>query len=170
MRREVLLYIVAIALVNSNYCLLAFGQNSKARCAWSGCGADSCDDAAYPYKWATGTCKGILFCLSVSSPRLYCCDIPSPYVKTYWIGTAPVCGVSCDDCRVNDECIVSQDPCGDGSANCLSGSKTLCGQLQPAGPLKNIRWYYWLIGAVVLIAVGIGGISGIACCVRCICC
>ena len=169
MRREVLLYIVAIALINSNYYPLASGQDSKAQCAWSDCGAESCDDEAYPYKWATGTCEESFLCLSGSSPRLYCCEVPSPYIETYWIGTPPLCGVSCDDCKVNDECILSQDPCGDGSL-CVSGSKTLCGQLHPAEQLKKIPWYYWLIGAALLIAVGIGGISGVACCVGCNCC
>ena len=143
MKADIYLYFI-IAIILNNICLLAYGQDSKAQCTWSGCGADSCDNATYPHKWATGTCEENFLCLSGSSPRLYCCEVPSPYTETYWIGTPPFCGVSCDDCKVNDECIISQDPCGDGSA-CVSGSKTLCGQLHPrtSGKVSSYQPVSW---------------------------
>ena len=158
------------AIIILNYCLFTYGQNTSPQCAWSACGARICDDEAYPYEWATGTCEENFLCLSGSSPRLYCCEVPSPYVSTFWSGQAPFCGASCNDCKdVNAECIISQDPCGDGTA-CVSGSKTLCGQPDPIESLKKIPVYTWIILAVVLVIAGIGGVSGVVCCVACNCC
>ena len=170
MRTDSEVYVYFIAIILTNYCLLTTGQSSEAECAWTACGANSCDDEAYPYKWATGTCKVNSLCLTDSSPRLYCCNEPSPYSETYWIGTSPVCGASCDFCKAEDECIISKDTCGDGSA-CRSGSKTLCGKLNPAEHLKKIPWFYWLIGAAALVAVGLFVLgTSIACCNYCKCC
>ena len=167
MRAEVYFYFTTIIL---NYCLLTSGQNAEAQCVWSDCGARSCNDEAYPHEWATATCEENFQCLSGSRPRLYCCEVPSPYIDTFWSGTAPFCGASCNDCKdQNSECIISQDDCGDGVA-CLSGSKTLCGVLHPSEALKKIPLVYWIVIAVVLVLVGLGSLFGIACCIGCYCC
>ena len=153
-----------------NYCLLTSGQNAEAQCVWSDCGATRCNNDAYPYEWATATCEENFQCLSGSRPRLYCCEVPSPYIDTFWLGTAPFCGVSCNDCKdLNSECIISEDDCGDGTA-CISAlwsveSPRVYGvrstEKNPMGildsrscdacscwPISSLGWYrllYWLL-------------------------
>ena len=147
-------YALTIILV---LCLPILGQdNNSPQCAWSTCDATHCE-GSYPYLWAKGTC-GIFGCTS----SLYCCEVPSPYIDTYWVGTAVFCGASCSDCRGNDECIIPSNPCGDGQT-CWTGSKTLCGELNPLEQLQEIPWYYFVVGAVVLIVVGLLAVGGVTC-------
>ena len=169
MQIRAVVYFYFITIILTNYCLVTSGQTSNAECAWTACGANSCNDETYPYKWVTGTCEVTNQCLTDSSPRLYCCNEPSPYSETYWIGIPPNCGGNCDFCKPGDECIISEDRCGDGSA-CSYGSKTLCGELNPTGQLNRIPWYVWLIIAAVLVAAGLGVLGTITCCVKCQCC
>ena len=145
---------------------------SKRNCIWSNCGSPSCSSSQYPYQWASGKCGGPS--CSGGSSALYCCDIPSPYVSTYWLGTALFCGGSCNDCNVNDECIIGSNPCGDGE-RCWTGSKALCGRLDPDKLVKrNLTTFYILgaIGGFILVALALLALGGSVyyCCINCDCC
>ena len=148
-------------------------DSAQRECVWTDCGDISvnvCSGSQYPYLWATGTCGASSKCAN-GETRLYCCNQASPYASTYWLGTSPDCGGSCDYCKVNDECIIPANECGDGD-RCVSGSKALCGQLNPDEQLKKIPWYYYVIGAAVLVSAALIGIGGttIYCCINCDCC
>ena len=62
--------------------------------------------------------------------KVYYCDEPNPYSLMYWKGTAPFCGADCNDCDTGDDCIISNNKCGDG-ARCWTGRKVLCGHICP---------------------------------------
>ena len=55
MQTRAVVYFYFITIILTNYCLVTSGQTSNAECAWTACGANSCNDETYPYKWATGT-------------------------------------------------------------------------------------------------------------------
>ena len=147
------------------------GQEDPDECEWSACGDQSCDES-HPYKWATGRCDFTARC-SEDQTRLYCCKSPTPYDKTYWLGTPPECRATCEDCKVNDECVIKSEPCGDDDRRCDGGrGQVLCGQLKPTELLRNIPWYWYLVGAAFVVGVAIIGIGGATyiCCVGCNCC
>lgn len=110
--------------------LLVLAAGEAKKCTWYGtapdCDADeeSCSKNGLHY-WADGTMGEGKYC--VNGRKVLCCDVPSPYVYTYWEGTAPFCSASCEDClEEKDECIIECNKAGDGNP-CHSGCKTLCG-------------------------------------------
>ena len=164
-------FIVTISILIINQCCPAFGRDDP-QCAWTRCGASNCEeDGIFPFEWGSGYCTPSTTCSFSAGLSLYCCETPSIYSETYWLGTAPFCGVSCSDCSTNDECIIPSNSCGDG-LECATGTKVLCGVLNPDEQIKRIPTYAWIILAVLLVCgalIGLGGAS-IYCCYNCGCC
>jgi len=149
----------------------AFGRDDP-QCRWTGCGASTCEsEGIYPYEWGSSYCSPGRTCSFDEGLSLYCCETPTPYSETYWLGTSPFCGVSCSDCTGSDECIIPSNDCGDG-LNCLTGTKVLCGKLNPDEQLRRIPTYAWIILASILVIAALCGLSGatIYCCFKCNCC
>ena len=133
----------------------------RSGCIWSKCGAADCNgEEGRPYNWAQATCpEGRDTC--DHGVRLWCCAEPSPYTMTYWIGTAPFCAASCEDCG-SDKCVIESNACGDGSS-CWSGGKTLCGTEKPKPKPKEAIIIGAVAGGIVAIVGAIGGLVAIIC-------
>ena len=173
MPKSCLFVAIIIGVLNLNWSLLVIGQEDREpRCKWTSCDrVASCDaDSDYPYKWATGrNCDSSGSTCNSGEFTTYCCEVPSPYFRTYI-----TCGAGCDNCNDKDVCIVDNIPCNPSSSiSCIfSGSSVLCGEEHPLESLRRTPWYWFVIGAVVLLVGGLLGVAGgtYICCVKGNCC
>lgn len=123
-------------------------------CYWTQCSIDQCSSGFRPkyITLAMSTCEEDGSVCKEEQHSNYCCVDPYRYSSVYWLGYAPNCSATCNDCG-EDECVVENHPCGD-SDKCITGGKVLCGVIAIYTCTFEV-WKYALIGlALFLIVTG----------------